>query len=294
FDQGGMAGLILVMRNADVDAFASLDSGILYPHPSGLPGASPNYDPFALRIPWLHATSPRGATPPSDSDVKSLFETAVHSNRYLLVTDGMGHVDFTSYALIEGRRAMPNYWGDWAPERAVRHGIVAEYINNFFAAFLRHDAESLVFLSHDPNGAFPGSNMTLEQRAATPSSIGYDELVQAIVAGRAEQAINELRAVAGVEPNHIFLDEAHLQRLAVSLLYTWGFAKEAMPLIEFTAERYPSSAQAQAMMAEGYVLIENYPAAIEVLSKYVQQHPNDAGAQARLEQVRNLESQKGQ
>src|SRR6516225_2496181 len=34
FDQGGMAGVLLAMRNRDVDAFAAVDSGIFYPHPS--------------------------------------------------------------------------------------------------------------------------------------------------------------------------------------------------------------------------------------------------------------------
>ncbi len=103
FDMGGMAGLILAMRNADVDAFVSVDSGILWEHPSGVPAASPHYDPSALRIPWLHGTRRLAATRPPDSQRESLFETALHAERYLLLTDGMGHVDFTSYALIEGR-----------------------------------------------------------------------------------------------------------------------------------------------------------------------------------------------
>ena len=51
FDMGGMAGLILTMRNSDVDAFVSMSSGVLYPHPSGIPTASPDYDPAALRSP---------------------------------------------------------------------------------------------------------------------------------------------------------------------------------------------------------------------------------------------------
>jgi predicted Zn-dependent protease len=112
----------------------------------------------------------------------------------------------------------------------------------------------------------------------------------AIVDGDAERAIGELRAAgSGVTP--VLQDEAHLQRLAISLPYTWGLVTEALPLIEFTAERYPESAQAQAMLAESYVLAENYAAAIEVLERYVQQHPNNPGALARLEQVRQLEGQ---
>ena len=75
------------------------------------------------------------------------------------------------------------------------------------------------------------------------------------------------------------------------MLYTWGLAKEGLPLVQYLAEQYPSSNAAQGMLADGYVLVEDYPAAIEVLNKYIREHPNDAGAQARLEQVRKLELQ---
>src|SRR5215472_301403 len=104
FDMGGMAGVLLTMRNRDVDAFASLDSGIFYPHPSGLPQASPSYDTAALRVPWLHATQVAAMERPQDPNVKSLFDTATASNRYLLITNDMSHVDFTTYALVSGRR----------------------------------------------------------------------------------------------------------------------------------------------------------------------------------------------
>ena len=286
FDQGGMAGLILAMRNPDVDAFASLDAGILYPHPSGLPVSSASYDTSALRVPWLHATPPRGVTPPPDSGVDSLMDTAVHVNRYLLVTEGIEHVDFTSYSLIEARQAMPAYWGEATPERAARHAVVAEYIHSFFAAFLKSDTDSLASLARDPEEAFPGSGMSLEHRAAVPVSIGYDELVQAVLGGRAEPAVADLRLTGARSDD---LDEAHLGRLVVSLLFTWGLAEEAIPLIQYMAEQYPSSVQARTLLAEAYVLVGNYAAAIDVLSEHVRQHPDDLRALSRLEQVREIE-----
>ena len=107
------------------------------------------------------------------------------------------------------------------------------------------------------------------------------------MAGRAQEAINRLRSVAVVEPGNILLDETYLQRLAVSLLFTWRLAEEAIPVIEFMAELYPSSAPAQVMLAEGHILVENYPAAIKVYSRYLDQHPNDTGAQSRLEWLRS-------
>jgi dienelactone hydrolase len=292
FDQGGMAGVLLAMRNRDVDAFASLDSGILYPHPSGLPQASPSYDAAALRVPWLHAAQPQLVARPQDPGVKSLFDTAAHSNRYLLVTEGMGHVDFTSYGLIGGRRPMPGYWGDSAPDGARRQGIVADYLTHFFDAFLRADAASVAWLDRDPKVAFPDAQMTLEHRTAIPPSISYDELVREIVRGNTEAAIGRLRAVDETEAARAALDQVHLERLAFSLLYTWGLAKETLPLLAFTRERYPASAQVRAMLVDANVQIGNYAAAIDILSAFLQQNPNSPGVRARLEEIRKLESER--
>jgi len=292
FDMGGMAGVLLAMRNRDVDAFASLDSGILYPHPSGLPQASPSYDAAALRVPWLHAAPLRPVERSQDPGVKSLFDTAVHSNRYLLVTEGMGHVDFTSYGLIGGRRAMPAYWGDPAPDRARRQGIVADYLTHFFDAFLRPDAASMAWLDRDPKVAFPDAQMTLEHRTAIPPSITYDELVREVVRGNAEAAVERLRAVDEVEAGRAALDQVHLERLAVSLLYTWGLAKETLPLLAFTVERYPASVQARAMLVDANVQLGNYAAAIEILSAFLQQNPNDPSTRARLDEIRKLENER--
>jgi dienelactone hydrolase len=256
FDMGGMSGLILAMRNPDVDAFASMDSGILHPHPSGLPRSSSHYDPFALRIPWLHGMGDLDPNQPADSDATTLFDEAVYSNRYRLIVEGLGHGDFTSYALVEGRRERPGYWGAVTPEIAARHALVAEYVHRFFDAFLRANDGSVAYLSRDPQETFPESNMRLEHRAATTASIGYDTFVEAVVAGRAEQAIADLRAIAGTEPGHVLLDETYLLRLAFSLLYTWGLANEAVPVLEFAVERFPESDRARGMLALSKTLAE--------------------------------------
>lgn len=286
FDMGGMAGVILAMRDNDVDAFASVDSGILYAHPSGLPASAPDYDPLSLRIAWLHGTG-KWATASPDPDDVSLFDRALHSNRYLLVAEGMAHVDFTSYALVENRGPMLAYWEAATSGGAEAHKIVAEYVYNFFDAYLNQSERGLAFLSRTPADAFPGSPMTLEHRAATPPSLTYDQFVQDVVAGRAEEAIAQLRSIAEVEPAHMLLDETYLRRLAISLLRTWGLGEEAIPVIEFWAERYPASIDAQQMLAEGHILIGDYPAAIDIYSRLLEQNPDNSRSRSRLEWLRS-------
>lgn len=45
-----------------------------------------------------------------------------------------------------------------------------------------------------------------------------------------------------------------------------GLRAEAMPVIRFRAELYPSSVGAQRMLAEDYIDSRDYPAAVEVYS----------------------------
>lgn len=286
FDMGGVAGVILAMRNADVDAFVSVSSSILYQDASGLPVASPDYDPLALRVPWLHSVHATEVTRPQDAEAKSLFETALHSKRYLLLTEGMGHADYTSYALVEDRPEMGVY-GAAGPATIEGYEAVSKYVFNFFAAILLQNSKSLAFLSQDPKDSIPGSTMTLEHRSATPSSITYEEFVQAVIAGQAEQAIAEIRALLETEPEHILLQETYLQRLVWSLVGTWGLSEQAMPVIKFTAELYPASVNTQWMLAEGQKDVGNYAAAIEAYNIVLEKNPDNDYIKSQLEWLRS-------
>jgi hypothetical protein len=271
------------MRNRDVDAFVSLDSGILYSHPSGLPASSPSYDPLALRIPWLHVTETQRAAPPRDSDERSLFERAIHANRYLMTIDGIGHDDFTSYALVANRRAMPSYWPAATPAGAARHELVAEQVLKFFTAYLRADSESKISLAHDVSNP---AAFRLEHRDAAPAGITYDELVLALATGRGEAAIGALRAVARENPQDALLREERLWRLQLSLVASWGLLRDALPLIEYTAELYPSSRRALATLAEAYVRLDDDGNALVALSRYLERYPDDKGAREMLARVK--------
>jgi hypothetical protein len=168
FDLGGMAGLLLAMRNRDVDVLVSLDSGIQYPHPSGLPRSSRDYDPLALRVPWLHAAS-RADGPPRTDGTKSLFDEAVHSERYWLRIQDLGHADFTSYALVEGRGDVTGYWSVATPAGSAMHRVVAEYVLHFFGAYLAKSDVSMALLDQAREALPSNAGMTLAQRPATPA-----------------------------------------------------------------------------------------------------------------------------
>jgi len=283
---GGMAGLVLTMRNRDVDAFVGLPTGILFEHPSGLPRSAPGYDPLALRVPWLQIMPVPAATPPPGSSTPSLFETAVYSERYLLLTPDMDHMDITIDGLIEGRSRVVGVQ-QATPTGSEGQKAFRPYVLEFLRAFLGPDADSrakgLAFLSRAPEDA--GWKMTLEHRPAVPASITYEQFVEAVVAGRASEAIARLRSEAAVEPNHVMLSKESLQRLSLMLLFTWGRPKEAIPVIEFLIERHPA-AGGQGLLAEARAASGDVAGAIDLYSKFLEQNPNNANVRARLEELR--------
>ncbi len=289
-DMGGMAGVLLAMRHRDVDVFVGLPSGILFEHPSGLPRISPGYNPLALRVPWLQIMPAGGATPPPGSRSPSLFEAAVYSDRYLLLTPNLGHVDLTIDGLIDGRGSMiGGAYQQATATGAEGHRALDPYVLNFLTAFLAPEAErraaGLAFVSRPP--ADPGFKMTLEHRPALPASITYDEFVAGVVEGHGAEAVDRLRALAAADPNDPLLGEGDLTRLISNLLFTWGLGRETLPVIEFMIERYPSSPAGQGLLAEAQISAGNYAAAIDVYSKFLEQYPNNPVATMRLEWLRN-------
>ena len=92
--------------------------------------------------------------------------------------------------------------------------------------------------------------MTWEHRQATPPSITYDALVEAVVDDRADDAVRELQALAAVAPDHTLLRQMTLERLAVSLMLTWDLAAESLPLLRFAQALHPESAALRSLLAE--------------------------------------------
>ena len=125
--------------------------------------------------------------------------------------------------------------------------------------------------------------MTLEYRPAAPTLITYEEFVKAVVMGEAEDAIKKVRVLRATAPDHTLLNEAYLERLVWSLRDSWGLSGKVMPVIQLRAELFPQSDGAQRMLAEGYVDINNFPAAIEIYQKLLEQSPDDMNSKTRLD-----------
>lgn len=289
FDMGGMAAVVLAMRHPDVDAFASIDAGILFGHaetiPSGIPFTSPHFDPALLRCPWLHATQKRFGAPPPGHEGTDLFRDAVHSERYLLLVDGAGHADFTSYALLEDRQPMPAYWGPRRGGEKQRYEAVCRYLTRFFQAYLQGNQQGRGFLAADPEQRFPGLALTMERRAARPGGATYSDFLNALLVGDIAAARAAAGSIREQRPDGPLHDEVVLNRLGYHLMFSWQLMDEAIEVFRLNTELHPGSWNTWDSLAEAYWRNGNPEQAIVHVRKVLELDPGNERAGEILRQL---------
>lgn len=287
FDMGGMAGLILTMRNPDVDAFGSIDAGILFSLrasiPSDIPAASPHHDASLLRVPWLHATQRRFGTRPEGHAGDFLFDTALYSERYLVLVDEVSHVDFTSYSLIEDREPMAGYWGPPLEGASARYEAVCLYLLRFFTAYLTDDLEARGFLAREPEEVVPGTKLTVERRAAAAPRPTYSDLLNALLVGKVDEALATARGLAAARPDDPLLQPAVLDRLGSHLLASWELAEQGFAILELNVELHPRSPEAWAALGENHLRFGDDERAILHFRKSLELDPQNEDVRRVLE-----------
>jgi pimeloyl-ACP methyl ester carboxylesterase len=287
FDMGGMAAVILAMRNPDVDAFVSVDSGILFGHtsaiPSGIPFTSPHFDPTHLRSPWLHATQREFASAPPGEEGSSLFDDAVHADRYLLLVDGMRHADFTSYALVQGREPIQGYWPPEQGGEKQSYEAVLRYVSSFLLAYLAGDDEGRAFLAGVPERTSPGVRLTVEHREPTPAGPVHADFLNALLAGEVERATEIAAAIHASHPDSPHLETAILARLGFHLLSSWEMSDEGVAVLRLNTELHSGSVQAWERLGDGYLWIDDLERAEPCYKKVLELEPDHGRARRILD-----------
>ncbi len=284
FDMGGMSGLVLTMRNNDVDAFVSLDAGILYGHPSGLPRASPHYDVDRLCVPWLHMTRTEAMldlTP--DQDPRTLFQQASHADRYLFFMNDMRHVDFTSYAMYGAETPLRGYWPPPPGRPEVSYAYVCRLVHRFFDAQLKGDASTrrLWDAMRASDQSTPAQIRSfVKLRESAPFS--WDDFVRAIFSRGPEEAIQTARDELTLAQR---FTEVALNELGYQLLYFWGRTEAAIAVFELNTEWYPESFNVHDSLGEAHMAVGARELAIKHYRRSLSINPENENAATMLQRL---------
>jgi hypothetical protein len=288
YDLGGMAGLILSMRNPGVKAFLSLDAGILFGHGSGLPNSHPDYHEGRFTIPWMHMTQARFIkTFRDDQGISTLIDRKSFSDSYLVHVPTDNHGEFSSYATFGIKNALLGYWGSWAPEAQKRYRMICLNALAFFNAYLKQDFKALEEMkTHQMQEA---SVLKMEFKRGQQAPPSESELVHSIIQQGIKKARSVIEDVRNAHPDFIIISEIVLNWLGYHFLYWWGREDEALKVFQLNVWLYPESANAYDSMGEAHLILGDTESAIKSYKKSLELNPQNANA---TEQLKRLKKQK--
>lgn len=288
YDLGGMAGLILAMRNPDVAGFLSLDSGILDKHYSGLPQAHPQYREDRFRIPWMHMTQARFIRTEKDrSAAPSLFERKMFGPSYLVHVPTTNHGGFSSYAALGIAKEVPGFWGPPAPDEKPVYEEVCRAASAFFDACFKPEAKAIEELLVVGRNAGPGQpSFRIEWKKGQSAPPSEDEIVGLIIDHGMKEALPTLERIRAEYPGLKLVDESVLNWLGLHFLYWWGREDDAVGVFELNVSLYPGSWSARDSLGEAYAGRGRKDDAIRSYERSLELNPDNGNAKAALEKLK--------
>ncbi len=285
YDLGGMAGLIVSMRNPEVAGFLSLDSGILDKHFSGLPGSHPQYREDRFRIPWMHMTQARFIRPEKErSATPSLFERKAFGASYLVHVPTENHADFSSYAALGITQAVPGYWDAPRSDPKPLYEGICRLSLAFFDACLKGEGEELVrIVSSGPGTGGPAFKVEWKKgQSAPPSEAALIDLIINEGIAKARPTVEQVRSSY---PGLDVIDESVLNWLGLHFLYWWGREDEAIEVFELGTTLHPQSWRAHDSLAEACAVLGRRDEAIRSYKRSLDINPDNPGAKAALDRL---------
>jgi dienelactone hydrolase len=286
FDLGGMAGLLLTMRDLRVGAFLSLDSGILDRHYTGLPATHPQYREAMFRVPWMHLTQDRFIRPEKDRAEKpSLFERKAYGPSYLVHVPTSNHGDFSSYAGLGVAAEGPGLWSGppEAGDKPLYEGICRTSLAFFDAHLLgaRGRLEESLQAGADAGG--PG--FRIEHKTGSPAPPSESALVDLIINRGIAGARPEIERVRVEHPGVELIAESVLNWLGAHFLYWWGREDEAVGVFELMVFLYPESWSAYDSLGEANADRGRKDEAIRSYRRSLELNPQNQNAKSALEKL---------
>lgn len=287
YDISGMSGLVLAMRNPDVDAYLSLDSAIISPHFSGLPGSHPQFHEDRFTIPWMHMTQDRflkayrkDAAGPIHIDRKT------YGDSFLVGVPTNSHGWFSSYARFGIRRAVPGYWGPVEDDPRPLHDEICRLAGLFFDAYLKKDSRAAADLRTASDASNPGrSPFPIERKEGAAPPLSSASIVHIIIEKGVVAARPIIDRMRNASPGWKPPDENELNWLGYHFMFWWGREAEAAELFKLVTELYPGSANAYDSLGESYLGLGRTDEAIAAYRKSLELNPKNTNAAEVLERL---------
>lgn len=311
FRAGGLAALLLQMRNSSVDAAVLVDpTGVAGDGPAeatgaGLSAASPLYDVMRASVPMLEVS--RAATPAEGTGAGQaavpgatgrLTDPLKYARRFTLDIRAASGLDFTTYGLLRAALSPAGAAGsegaqtaggaasdDGRAPVAEIHAAVCGYVLNFLRGSLAGDAAGLAYLGRAPSrNGFASVTGTALDAVAEPRPPTQGEFTAMLQEGRVDVAAGLYeRFKASLPPGSLFTEQA-MNIQGYNLLQR-GMVREAVAVFKMNADAFPGSANCFDSLGEAYVAAGENAGALECAEKVLELLPTDTSLNESLRET---------
>jgi dienelactone hydrolase len=292
YSWGGISNVLVAMRNSSVTALVALDGSIAYWYQRALMGG-PGVSPDRLVIPALFLkrqdipwTPERRAQYGADTTF-TFFDSLRYSDAYLVTLRTIRHQNFGAlFNKLPGSSSSTDGFNADSAAASVGYERVARFTLAFLDSYMKsvRTIDPLLARSPEENG-IPAGEVTIVRRVALHPHRTVSDFVRTVGMEGLASAPDALTRIRAHDPTYV-LAESDVNALAYRLFHS-GHQTEAMGLCRLNVAMYPKSVAAYYSLAETYFVLNKRALALDTFERVVALDPSNAGALARLKQLRS-------
>lgn len=253
FSNGGTVALRVAGANPDVDAVVALDPGFGFRGGYDNATASPYFDVFRIRIPFLVLQSGDSGEQADQED--RIIDSLHFATRYRSHVGRLVHRDFADDASIMG--LWPSFTVQPGPRRSAAeaaqgHAAICRYVLAFLDGVLKGDAQALAFVTQSSidNGLAPGL-VSMEVRPGVPTP-AVSELPDLLGRDGYDRVLSRLEDLVRQHPGIAVVRESEVNGLGYTLLQR-NTVDRAIEVFRLNTELFPRSANTFDSLGDAYL-----------------------------------------
>ncbi len=286
---GGLAALLLQMRNYSVDAVVALEAGYTEEPRAEMVMTNPYYDIGRMTAPLLSVYAEGAVREAGEGEAREAAAAATgevfkYARRVMAGIPGARGFELTTYGLISPMvmppvESEPPVEGeppveDEPPAGAGAYETMCGHAINFLDNYVKGSEEAGARLA--------GSDLTVIEAEERPPT--QDEYLAIIQGGNIEMAIEIYEKFTAIDPDLVLFPEANMNFAGYGMLQR-GRTAEAVSLFKMNAEAYPQSANCWDSLAEAYMASGDSEQALRCVEKVLETLPNDPNLTDDLRQA---------
>ena len=256
---GGLAGMLLQMRNPNVDAVLSLDGSIAAHEDKA--EQMPFFNVSNIRVPYMFMSAEA-----TFDELVNFYEKVKYSDAYLLKFHHLKHEDFGSFNYVIRNFVTKPKDVDLIKKR-LSYELMSRSALHFFDAYLKDKNESLVYLKREhTNEKSPLDLVSVTFKESFPLPPTEENFFDLIQEKGFDEAYSIYKAVKARDPVHIIFEELDLTNLAFILFDDLNRKSEAIKIMKLNIEEYPKSYKSYGYLARLYEKNQEWKNALNYFS----------------------------